>query len=80
MVLTQRLTSFTLKDAFKNRNSQGLLMVSGGLIGVLALFNEYFVHKLSNYGIAEKQKILKESLVPKQKPEYVIEWEKKYKK
>ena len=44
MVLTQRLTAFTLKDAFKNRNPQGLLIVTSTLIGISALFNEYFVH------------------------------------
>jgi hypothetical protein len=34
---------------------------------------------LSNFGIKEKQKVLKESLTPKQKPDFVVEWEKKYK-
>jgi hypothetical protein len=88
-LFTQRLTSFTLRDTFKNRNPKGLLVTSGAIIGTLALINEYFVHvkkfnyfnfkKLSNFGIKEKQKVLKESLIPKQKPDFVVEWEKKYK-
>jgi hypothetical protein len=76
---SQRLSSLPLKETFKYANPGGLLLGSGALIGAGFFLNEVLVYKLSNCGVQEEQDFLRAARVPRRKPDFITNWEAKYK-